>query len=154
MSLFLSLLIHALLVAPLLFSAPKSGGHPAFAKRELVVILEKPADSSKDTKTKPTLKDEIALQRSKQARHLKDECPHFYGGVGLEYDFGRTDRVTQVVAGYPADLAGVRAGDILLNADELEGAPGTPVIIKIERSGYLEFSTYRDKICTGTLRNP
>lgn len=83
-----------------------------------------------------------------------------FGGVGIDGAPWADGRIVvkQVVAGGPAHLAGIRAGDIITHIDgkategsdfremvefRLRGRAGTPVAIKIRRPGELKPYTFR-----------
>ena len=96
-----------------------------------------------------------ALDQPKKKPKVADkECPgKWYGGVGIQTGFDMQRRLTtieRVFIGYPADLAGLQAGDIILsiNDKEILGEPGTPISFLIERNGQvLTFSFNRGKVC-------
>ena len=85
-----------------------------------------------------------------------------YGGIGAMIRSGVDyTSISAVYKDFPADLAGVKAGDILKKADglslkgldpekvteHLKGDPGTTVVLTIERNGKeSDFSVKRDKI--------
>jgi carboxyl-terminal processing protease len=85
-----------------------------------------------------------------------------YGGIGSLIRGGNEYViVSQVYKGFPADIAGIKAGDILKKADgvslrdfnseqvseKLKGNPGTAIRLTIERNGTeIEFSVKREKI--------
>lgn len=85
-----------------------------------------------------------------------------YGGIGsLIRAGGEYTVVSEVYKGFPADLAGVRAGDILKKVDgvslkglstekvseKLKGNPGTSIILTIERNEKeSDFSLRRERI--------
>jgi len=85
-----------------------------------------------------------------------------YGGIGsLVRSNGDYVIVSEVYKGFPADLAGIKAGDLLKNVDgislkgyttdkvseKLKGNPGTEITIIIERNGVdKEFKLKREKI--------
>lgn len=73
-----------------------------------------------------------------------------YGGIGsMVRNNGSSIVVSEVYKGFPADLAGIKPGDILRKVDgislkgfttdkvseKLKGNPGTPITITIERAG-------------------
>jgi carboxyl-terminal processing protease len=81
-----------------------------------------------------------------------------YGGIGsLIRNSGEYAVITEIYKGFPADLAGIKAGDIIKKvdgvslkgvssdeiSDKLKGNPGTEIIITIERNG--SESDYRMK---------
>ncbi len=90
-----------------------------------------------------------------------------YGGIGsLVRDAGDYVVVSQVYRGFPADLAGIKAGDLLKKADgvsmkgftteqvseKLKGNPGTVLNLTIERNGKdLEFPVKREKIAVPSV---
>ncbi|MDQ1332316.1 MAG: carboxyl-terminal processing protease [Bacteroidota bacterium] len=85
-----------------------------------------------------------------------------YGGIGSLVRGGREYVViSQVYKGFPADLAGIKAGDILKKVDglsikgvstdkvseKLKGNPGTDITVTIERNGKeADYSMKREKI--------
>jgi carboxyl-terminal processing protease len=85
-----------------------------------------------------------------------------YGGIGsLVRGGGEYVVVSEVYKGFPADLAGVKAGDILKKvdgvslkgipsdkvSDKLKGNPGTSISITVERDGKeIDFQMKREKI--------
>lgn len=85
-----------------------------------------------------------------------------YGGIGslIRKDSDYTV-ISQVYKGFPADAAGIKAGDILKKVDgnslkglpsdkvseKLKGNPGTPISVTIERNGKeSEYSLKRERI--------
>lgn len=85
-----------------------------------------------------------------------------YGGIGcLVRNNGEYAIITNVYKGFPADLAGIKAGDIIKKvdgvslksiptdkvSDRLKGDPGTPIILTIERDGAeSDFQMKRERI--------
>lgn len=85
-----------------------------------------------------------------------------YGGIGsLIRSAGDYVVISQVYKGFPADVAGIKAGDLLKKADgvslkgfptekvseKLKGNPGSTVILTIERNGEeMEIPVKREKI--------
>jgi carboxyl-terminal processing protease len=85
-----------------------------------------------------------------------------YGGIGSlvrsSYDF---TVITEVYKGFPADLAGIKPGDIIKKvngvslkniptdkvSDKLKGDPGTPITLTVERNGKeTDFQMKRERI--------
>ncbi|MBK7132117.1 MAG: S41 family peptidase [Bacteroidales bacterium] len=85
-----------------------------------------------------------------------------YGGIGsLVRGGGDYVVISEIYKGFPADLAGIKAGDILKKvdgvslkgfstdrvSDKLKGNPGTPITLTIEREGKeSDYSLKREKI--------
>jgi carboxyl-terminal processing protease len=85
-----------------------------------------------------------------------------YGGIGsLVRSNGDYVIVSEVYKGFPADLAGIRAGDLLKKVDgislkgfttdkvseKLKGNPGTEIAVTVERNGKdIDFTLKREKI--------
>jgi len=85
-----------------------------------------------------------------------------YGGIGsLVRGGGDYVTISEVYKGFPADLAGIKAGDFLKKVDgvllkgistdkvseKLKGNPGTDISVTVERSGKdLDFKMKREKI--------
>ena len=93
----------------------------------------------------------------------KGSCRYWYGGIGItiasEHSVSEVE-VSEVFAGYAADIAGIRKGDILsVEEGTLRGVPGTSIDIEVARKvansgGEREVfyvSLKREKIC---LRRP
>ncbi len=93
---------------------------------------------------------EIADQDEEGQEKPKEDavnCKDWFGGIGVEM-FG-FDTIAVVYKGYPADKAGIKAGDIISSrSGEIRGEPGTNVLIIIQRKELtLTFNITRDKIC-------
>jgi len=85
-----------------------------------------------------------------------------YGGIGsLVRGGGEYVVISEIYKGFPADLSGIKAGDILKKVDgislkgfstdkvseKLKGNPGTPITLTIEREGKeTDYSLKREKI--------
>ena len=85
-----------------------------------------------------------------------------YGGIGsLVRNEGDFTIITEVYKGFPADLAGIKPGDIIKKvdgitlknmvtdkvSDKLKGDPGTPISLTIERNGKeVDFQMKRERI--------
>lgn len=85
-----------------------------------------------------------------------------YGGIGsLIRTSGEYTVISEVYKGFPADLAGIKAGDLLKSVDgtslkgmpsdkvseKLKGNPGTPITLTVERDGKEnEYSLKRERI--------
>jgi len=74
-----------------------------------------------------------------------------YGGVGIYTGYMNNDYyITYAVEGYPAAIAGLKAGDKIVYPKEydIRGTIGTEVSMIIERNGQqMTFNLVRDKIC-------
>jgi carboxyl-terminal processing protease len=85
-----------------------------------------------------------------------------YGGIGsLVRGGGEYVVISDVYKGFPADIAGIKAGDLLIKvdgvplkgissdkvSDKLKGDPGTDITITVERDGkILDFKMKRERI--------
>jgi carboxyl-terminal processing protease len=85
-----------------------------------------------------------------------------YGGIGSQVrDNGEFTVITEVYKGFPADLAGIKPGDIIKKVDgvslkglanekvsnKLKGAPGTEITLTVERNGQdTDYHMKREKI--------
>ncbi len=91
--------------------------------------------------------------KSKTLVETKKECiGDWYGGLGLQTDtdlYGNEVIIT-IYPKYPADLSGLKPGDIVVwkSDEEIRGTPGTEITLKINRNS-VQFSVtiVRDKIC-------
>jgi carboxyl-terminal processing protease len=98
----------------------------------------------------------------KDADEFKVMTTGKYGGIGsLIRQNGDYAVVNQVYKGFPADLAGIKVGDVLKEVDgtslkgltsdkvseKLKGNPGTPIKATVERNGkLLEYTMKRERI--------
>jgi carboxyl-terminal processing protease len=93
-----------------------------------------------------------------------------YAGIGIEVDNAADGiRIEHSIPGSPAELAGLRANDIIVAIDNvpvviseldaainsMRGAPGTTVALRVKRQGQpLEFSVVRSTVeCRASLRS-
>lgn len=90
----------------------------------------------------------------KRSINAEKECPgKWYGGIGIQSTGNVQDVISVVFEGYPADLAGLKAGDIIVWVDGglITGIPGTMLHMSINRNGsIIDFSIVRGKVCYGT----
>jgi|SRR5271165_6331489 len=115
-------------------------------------IINKPTEV--DLVEKPVQKQPGELPKKKP--HKADNCGKSFGGVGMAMDLlavGSDEAVvTRVYDGYPAKIAGVQAGDYILNAHEAKGPIGTEILLEIVRDGIkLNLLVKREKICMGDM---
>lgn len=77
-------------------------------------------------------------------------CQHFYTGVGMLHSH-RSGRILSTVSGGPAEKAGLRAEDVILNPEILvrDGySVGRVVVIQVLRDDVpMQFRVRIDKIC-------
>jgi len=81
--------------------------------------------------------------------HADEPCEHFYGGIGIVHGAG--NKIETVYPGYPADLAGMEAGDEIISPEsDIRGEIGTEVAIvyKNKTGKIITLRLIRDKICT------
>lgn len=166
-----SLLVHGTLLALLVFNgfhAPSSGNPPGGGTPEEQAKAEQQAKEDRTVQVEiidpPKKSDEEAQKKAEEdgllaaAPHLKDECPDFFGGIGITESYvpnGYNDQargrivVMEVHHGYPAESAGILVGDELLNSTEIRGEIGSKVTVLVNRRGQMiSFEISRDKICT------
>jgi carboxyl-terminal processing protease len=90
-----------------------------------------------------------------------------YGGIGaMIRNSGDYAVVTQIYKGFPADIAGIKPGDLLKKvdnkslkglpsdkvSDNLKGDPGTTIEITVERNGSdLNFTLKRDRVAVSPV---
>jgi hypothetical protein len=132
---------------------PKKAGHvKAGEKQEIIEIDHKPLEVTI-----------VTVPKSKgpgvKSKDLPKTCPSgkYFGGIGIAYGSGLEDvpgLIHKVYKGYPAELAGLQVGDIVLNEGEIRGKPNTIVQVTVKRKESGEwfyhtktFTMIRDNIC-------
>lgn len=80
-----------------------------------------------------------------------------YGGIGVSISkFDDQIVITKVLKNYPADMAGIKVGDVIIEIDDIPtkdksldevrtymiGKPGTPIKLKISREGFENILTF------------
>lgn len=150
-----STLAHILVAAAFLLALAGGGsqGQNKINRDDAVsVILPKPTEGTKTSL--PEQKDQMTDNTLRKiVPHLNDKCVKFFGGIGVTWnavDNGEEFvKITYVGHGYPADLVGMKVGDVLLNHAEMRGQIGTPVTIRfVDAMGTVKVvQTFRDKIC-------
>lgn len=106
-----------------------------------VTIYSKP---NKDEEKPLPPEEGIAIQTFKTHLNSTGTCDQFYGGIGITYEYF-TNKVLNVYKGYPAELNGIKIGDIVQSE---RGEPGSLVRVVIIRDGKtIVKDITRDKIC-------
>ena len=130
-----------------------AGGGIAQGSDKKGEIIDKPSVEVKivDTPPEPEKKKSnlfIKKRKEKRAKVQREDCPKFFGGVGITWN-PQTGQVLTVHRGYPAEAAGFQVGDVLTGASEpIEGEVGTPITIYLERDGTpMVADLTRAKIC-------
>lgn len=121
-------------------------------------IIDKPFEISMVTlEEKPKIK--VKKKKSKKQRAPGD-CDNFFGGIGINLDVrtpGRYQYIEKVFDGYPAQAAGLRAGDKIVEPSviDITGQIGTGFHLTYLRDGsYYTVWIIRDKICTSGKSGP
>lgn len=85
----------------------------------------------------------------KREGHGPGDCPKFFGGIGIEFQPSENGAlITHVFHGYPAEKAGLREGDEILEEGNVRGEPDTTVIVRALRGKKtIEFSIVRGRVC-------
>jgi C-terminal processing protease CtpA/Prc len=126
-------------------NAPEQNGNIIDKPVKATLVPEKEIEKQieKDRKSQMALEEKA---RQEKAKKLKDECPFYYGGIGIS-QIGNS--VGHAFEGYPAANAGIRDGDVIISdIDNIRGEVGTPVTVVVMRNGnVLTFELIRDKIC-------
>lgn len=91
------------------------------------------------------------IVKAKKKKVIDKDCPNqWYGGIGIETVYITGETIKKVHSGYPADLAGLLPGDVILSVEGnyIPGPPGTVVNILIGRNGVVtNYKITRGKIC-------
>jgi S1-C subfamily serine protease len=89
--------------------------------------------------------------KHKGKKAIKD-CPGaWYGGIGVQMEYAQQgEKIYRIYSGYPADLAGLRVGDIIVSISDTQvlGDPGTSfkaVVLRGEKMFTVVLT--RGKIC-------
>lgn len=171
-SLILSLLLH-LSTFYLIFKISKECGNPNYKYSsqsangrqsdgvEVEVIPKASKQKPEMESPKVTLVDRsdiIALPQpspTKKRVNAEEVCPDkWYGGIGVKITLldpvHDGDSIGEVYSGYPADLAGLLPGDVILKGSEspILGDPGTHLTLLIRRgTNTFKVNLMRDKVC-------
>jgi len=110
-------------------------------------IKDKKTDEGKTKDKKPGLVTEPA-----KMVHENDDCKRWFGGIGITVTNLNAlgVEILKVHHGYPAERAGLMAGDVIIHVSdrEIRGEVGTEVTLTVLRSGApIMFTMLRDKIC-------
>lgn len=132
----------------------KGEGNNRYKGVDASTVIEKERPTEVEIVEQPEIKSPMPKKPKKQAKNADKECPgKWYGGIGVQTGFEPVRRlitIDRIFSGYPADIAGLQVGDIILNVsdNEILGEPGTQINMLIERNGQiLAFSFKRGKVC-------
>lgn len=163
-----SVTVHAVLIALLILSDLRGGGSgsgdadeakegtPGALPSMIAVEIVPPPGKVKEEAVELSEKQKLLAK----APHASDQCPDFFGGIGIMQTFVNTYQgyaaiVDVVYPGYPAERAGILPGDEIVNSSEVRGQIGTTVVVRILRKGRLiNIDVVRDKICTEKAKEP
>jgi len=147
--LLFSAAVHASIAILLLMTSGGSGafdgdhnGSKRNGQESYVEIIPKPSDSEHSGRS-----GEGIGKKSKKPKK-EEKCDHYYGGVGIQRSYtGET--VTEVYKGYPADRAGIKVGDIVLNPQNvIRGEVGSTIrIVVYSNRTTTVYNLIREKIC-------
>lgn len=110
-------------------------------ERVEVAIIETPVTNGKGKKP----------PSHKKNKKIKQCGKRWYGGIGIAS--GRVtgyEEVLEVFPGYPADNAGIKSGDIILDVSggSILGSPGTSFTMSLSHEGISRIITLiRERIC-------
>jgi len=150
--LLISTLIH---ITPLIILISFMGGGDGDKEEakdntvSLKIIENNPSTEKSST---PPSTGTIIIKSPKEKNQKRSECKEaeWYGGIGV-YMTGNS--VSGVAAGYPADEAGIEAGDSIIYppSGEIKGEPGSTVELTVRKvsGAIVTLSVIREKICTG-----
>jgi hypothetical protein len=138
-----SFLLHTLLVLSLLAFPQTRGDDKEDKRRQSDVPIEV---SIVPPAAERSAANEEGVSLRKAVPHASDKCKTFYGGIGVQ---SQVREIEAVYRGYPAHLAGIKVGDLIVSDGPIRGEIGTPVTIVIQRGmRNITFHLIRDKICT------
>lgn len=161
LGLTVSLAIHALLAGALLIAhmgGSGNGGSGDEAKEQAKEEGKTDKDESEiiPKEKKAPLQVEIVenesglTKKKPKPKHADDKCPDFFGGIGVQYSNIEPGLVINVPSGYPAEDAGIRAGDRIIapQLGQIRGEVGTEITVTyISSDGDHTVTMVRDKIC-------
>lgn len=150
--LYVSLLIHVLLIGFLFVHFPHRDKSSNDSGDPLVNVEIIEHEDKKDVPEVPKIVPVADLPVPKKISKESDDCPHFFGGIGVTINTLNPigEEITIVHHGYPAEAAGMMAGDIIVAVEggSVTGEVGTTVNMTVYRNGQsLQFSIVRGKIC-------
>lgn len=114
-------------------------------------VLPRPENQDLEvTLVEQTPEQEALIKKiTEKPKKKAPDCKYYFGGIGIQDD-DRTGLIIQVYDGYPADRAGLRAGDTIISPPIglIRGIVGTSFALVYERDGVVETITLtREKIC-------
>lgn len=118
-------------------------------------IIDKPEEESEGKEVETVEDSEIALEKEKKKNN--NDCERSFGGIGVTMSgWSYLDDITihKVHKGYPADQAGLQAGDIIREIDGglIRGEVGSDITLIVKRGDQKYQTTFkRGKICIGAL---
>jgi C-terminal processing protease CtpA/Prc len=162
-SLILSTAIHLLLVAALLVTVdemsnprlekPKNSGDQDEGQSRKGFDAKNIIEKQRPTEVTiiDPLEDDMVI-KGIQKVDVNKECPgKWYGGIGIQEDIRSSKEVIEIVfKGYPADIAGLEAGDeiVWVSSRQIIGDPGTSIdMIVLRGSRTIRFHLTRGKVC-------
>lgn len=143
-----SLTLHSLLFLALMYTQGGGNGEGGTPPPPIMVELTEGEEEEKVQEIvdkSPPMPDQVP----------EKDCEDWFGGIGITH--GPDGLIFTVHAGYPAEAAGIKSGDILdyVNSDtQIKGPVGTEVKIVVYRDGQvLTFRIIRGKICIGDVKS-
>jgi C-terminal processing protease CtpA/Prc len=134
-------------------------------KRTIKAKLQKKKQNDKKGKSKHKEKRIFVInqfvqdnidKKKKGPKKTKKDCKSFYTGIGITTSW--SDHITYVAPGGPADIAGIRKGDQLLDPAQRirdKFKEGTLITVTVIRDGITKDITVRiDKICMTEMETP
>jgi len=156
-AIIMSLLLHVVLLS---YSSKIDSKQQQQKQSEIKVkIKQEPKAKGGDEDIDIHIISEIIEELQKQMREaefaatLISKCDKFYMGIGIIHD-SSIGKISKIAVGGPADLAGLKEGDLSLDLLDIKDKypEGTIVRIQVLRNDVImDFSVKIGKICTNSI---
>jgi C-terminal processing protease CtpA/Prc len=115
---------------------------------EAMVVPESVLEEVKKQANQMSLEEKLKKEQRERVKQIQASCELWFGGIGVTLEINNNSIIREVAAGYPAEMAGLQAGDQITSEETVRGEVGTPVTILVRRGDRMfEVTIVREKIC-------
>jgi hypothetical protein len=115
---------------------------------EAMVVPESVLEEVKKQENQMSLAEQEKKAQRERVKQIQAECKLWFGGIGVVLETFDNSIIAEVAAGYPAEMAGLQAGDRISSNELVRGEVGTPITLMVNRGNRMfEVTIVREKIC-------